>query len=1183
MATAVALAMLMAVPIASLTGFGPLRSVGSHSFTSAQPPTRMSSALSLASPAPRSPTPLMAVDCAALSSSWGILYGSGPAPPAVSGSNESGCVPGPDEEGVTLVSNQTGSASRFELSISLPSSASSSPSSLSEFWISLSVSGLPCSLDGQSVLRIDLAPPGSTLGAPGGWALRAPVWGLDPAGSCDPRCENTTALYDLGGIPFCLDNTIVRGMGSSGGPVPVFAPGDALRITVTNGSGMGLTVYANDTTRPVLSTIWSYPLGALLDGGRVEPFRSVAAPNSGWLFGGSLGFGWTNCPWVNASGAPSCDSYDGAAQASLSYPTVTNSTFWNASANSYRLRYSLYDPWSSSGACQGNANLTACHDYQGNGGMGVYPSIHVSALNGSTWVEYGTNTTQRVGPLSAQPAGFASDGSAPPNDPAILGALSLSSNATAIVLSARATDPRGIGYVEFTGLWCFAGGGSTAPTPLDLNGSKSAGSANGSQDAFWTAQFPRGNANTGGTFYYSAVEHYTALDAGTSTVFAKASLPSGGLFCNPPLAPPVVPIRAVAISQGYQVEWSYPTQEDGYLRNYSIVATPTGGPSVVVPIPVTPTASSLHNGRITGLSTGSYTLFVHSTQVNGVLGPTAPGGLAGAPTLAQLAVNLTATARELVQPTDSDTFNATALGGAGPYSFTFSFGNGTTLSLLSRPSGVSTLHRFPTYLGEARVELTVNDSVGDVAVVTPLYVDVRATPDGVPLSLSTGDARVGLAWSPPVSTTAAVTRYVVFYSQSALSLAVFTAAWPSNSSTAQPVFVWNTTRTGFNFSASNGATVYAEVIAWDSFGPGLAPVGGPSLGVPTPFVLTGFGPSPGTAYGGAPPFTATLSASTTEGTANPLSSGIFTVSELAPVARLLPISVAATLSGIQNSTVSWGWANGSILFNATGTFLVQLHVGDAFSDPELIPSVEIYVGTGAPPTATISISALTPVPFAGTPVDFRGTASGTPGPYTFSWQFGDGNSSPNVGPSPSHRYAIAGVYTTVLTVTDNETGGSVAVSESVAVNAYPIVRISASEGRNGALAWTFQTIEIGGSGPPQVAWTYGDGTSGSGRESNHTYANPGEYTVRVTVADPAGIPTVSSNLTIYAGLPRSTQSFAQSAAAIGLILILSIGILVLAVLTVLFFRRSRPPAPSTATTMATYAKERSPPPRDPVE
>ena len=62
------------------------------------------------------------------------------------------------------------------------------------------------------------------------------------------------------------------------------------------------------------------------------------------------------------------------------------------------------------------------------------------------------------------------------------------------------------------------------------------------------------------------------------------------------------------------------------------------------------------------------------------------------------------------------------------------------------------------------------------------------------------------------------------------------------------------------------------------------------------------------------------------------------------------------------------------------------------------------------------------------PVAFNGSASSDPDGTVarYDWDFGDGKSAPDGGPTPKHAYSRPGAYTAKLTVTDNE-GCSAAV------------------------------------------------------------------------------------------------------------------------------------------------------------
>ena len=70
----------------------------------------------------------------------------------------------------------------------------------------------------------------------------------------------------------------------------------------------------------------------------------------------------------------------------------------------------------------------------------------------------------------------------------------------------------------------------------------------------------------------------------------------------------------------------------------------------------------------------------------------------------------------------------------------------------------------------------------------------------------------------------------------------------------------------------------------------------------------------------------------------------------------------------------------------------------------------------------------------GEAVDFTDTTTGGLEPYSYSWDFGDGNSSSL--PNPSHTYDAPGFYTVTLTVTDDE--GTISTFEdAVTVNPLP--------------------------------------------------------------------------------------------------------------------------------------------------
>jgi YVTN family beta-propeller protein len=78
----------------------------------------------------------------------------------------------------------------------------------------------------------------------------------------------------------------------------------------------------------------------------------------------------------------------------------------------------------------------------------------------------------------------------------------------------------------------------------------------------------------------------------------------------------------------------------------------------------------------------------------------------------------------------------------------------------------------------------------------------------------------------------------------------------------------------------------------------------------------------------------------------------------------------------------------------------------------------IAITPNQPPTASfVPVSAM-----AGVPLIFNAAASSDPDGQiaTYSWAFGDGQTTANGGPNPTHTFSTPGTYQTTLTTTDNE-------------------------------------------------------------------------------------------------------------------------------------------------------------------
>lgn len=122
----------------------------------------------------------------------------------------------------------------------------------------------------------------------------------------------------------------------------------------------------------------------------------------------------------------------------------------------------------------------------------------------------------------------------------------------------------------------------------------------------------------------------------------------------------------------------------------------------------------------------------------------------------------------------------------------------------------------------------------------------------------------------------------------------------------------------------------------------------------------------------------------------------------------------------------------------------------------------------------------------------------------YAWDFGDGETAS--GKNATHTYAVDGTYTVRLTVTDDR-GGNAIATESVTVarppNVAPTAKASA-ECTGLVCAFDASASSDSDGTIDSYAWDFGDGTTGTGKKPDHTYAVDGTYTATLTVTDDRG-------------------------------------------------------------------------------
>ncbi len=127
---------------------------------------------------------------------------------------------------------------------------------------------------------------------------------------------------------------------------------------------------------------------------------------------------------------------------------------------------------------------------------------------------------------------------------------------------------------------------------------------------------------------------------------------------------------------------------------------------------------------------------------------------------------------------------------------------------------------------------------------------------------------------------------------------------------------------------------------------------------------------------------------------------------------------------------------------------------------------------------------------------------------SYAWTFGDGSNGS--GATVSHSFSAAGSYTVILTVTDNQ-GAKATAQKVITVQPPPNQAPAAVLTSNVSSGTAPLAVSFSGSGSSDsdgtiasYAWTFGDGSNGSGATVSHSFSAAGSYTVILTVTDNQG-------------------------------------------------------------------------------
>ena len=195
-------------------------------------------------------------------------------------------------------------------------------------------------------------------------------------------------------------------------------------------------------------------------------------------------------------------------------------------------------------------------------------------------------------------------------------------------------------------------------------------------------------------------------------------------------------------------------------------------------------------------------------------------------------------------------------------------------------------------------------------------------------------------------------------------------------------------------------------------------------------------------------------------------------------------------------------------FPGSGTYNVCLRITrytGASNTPcvrEICKTVVVTAPCNMVPNFTWTATAINPLR-----IEFQNTSTNTLPGDSIRWTFGDGTTSSAV--NPVHTYAAPGTYTVCLRIMRFNAGTTAPcvreICKTVVVQAPPcnlVVNFTSQPDSLHPLRIKFTNTSTPISATDSVRWTFGDGTSASGLQSDpnvanptHIYANTGTYTV----------------------------------------------------------------------------------------
>jgi len=314
-------------------------------------------------------------------------------------------------------------------------------------------------------------------------------------------------------------------------------------------------------------------------------------------------------------------------------------------------------------------------------------------------------------------------------------------------------------------------------------------------------------------------------------------------------------------------------------------------------------------------------------------------------------------------------------------------------------------------------------------------------------------------------------------------------------------------------------------------------------------------------------YTVSLTVTNAAGSDTKTEAAYITVSEPAPVPQFsaeplsgtAPLAVKFTDASANAATFAWDFENDGIVdsvdqnpehtYTAAGTYTVNLTVANTAGTASEVKADYITVTVAAPVAGFVANTTAGTTPLV---VLFTDESAGE-AITAWAWDFENDGSVDSSLQNPEHVYSLPGTYNVSLTVTNAGGSDTMTREQYITVTIAPPVANFTANQTSGFVPLLVEFQDLSTGTVDTWAWDFeNDGIVDSVEQNPvYTYANPGNYTVNLTVANAGGstesvkadfivakpvpAPVVAFTANLTAGYAPLAVQFTDESTGIGLI------------------------------------------------